>query len=860
MPFPSEKVKQIEGLLALGELEEALNVFAALPGAGSAVQLQARYAAYRKKVIGQTATHESLTVERNQIFESLQEALREPIVAAVVSDAIFISKLPNLPPHFCGREPELQLLNDAWANPASNIVSFVAPGGTGKTTIINEWLDRLPKHDSGSPDRIFAWSFYSQGTSDQRQSSSDLFMQDALRFFGVDTMPAAPHERGVVLARAVRESRSLLLLDGLEPLQYPPGPVGGELKDPALKALLKELAFDNPGLCVVTTRIAVKEIEGRSAAFRRDLQNLDVPTGVVFLKKLEVKGSQKDLETAVAEFKGHALALRLLGNYLSEFLEGDIRRRDRIPHLTDDEQDGGHAKRVMEAYVAWFGADAPEIALLHLLGLFDRPCPAEALNALLADSPIVGLTDALKKLSPEKWRLALNHLSKLGLLEENRLSDAAIDKSLPYLPALRRTESLDAHPLVREHFGARQQAQSPDAWREAHSRLYEYYKNLPEKELPDTLDEMEPLFYAIAHGCRAGKQQEALDEVYWERVSRGKGYLFNQLGAFGSEITVLSYFFERVWDKPSGSMTEETQAVVLSWTGFALRALGRLREAAKPIKASLELAVEKKEWKSAAARACNLSELYLTAGNIMEAVKYGQLSVQYADQSGDSFEMESDRTAHANALHQSGNLEAAAHLFVEAEAMQQKRQPEYRYLYSLQGYQYCNMLLSFGKYEEVLERAKTTLEWTTLQNWLLDIALDKLSLGCAHFAIQQAENTPSPEAEKWLNEAVEGLRKAGAVEFVATGLLARAAWHGYEGRYAEAYQDLQELLEIAESGGMRLYLVDYHIEMARLLSQPHPQPLPRMGGEQDAAWHKAEALRLIGETGYKRRLKEAEAL
>ncbi len=788
---------------------------------------------------------------------------------------LYISRLPEVGEHFTGREDELRLLNQAWSDPDKHIVSLVAPGGVGKTTIVAEWLQQLQARGYSGAQRIFAWSFYSQGTSDQRQSSSDLFMQDALRFFGVDAMPAAPHERGVVLARAVRQSRSLLLLDGLEPLQYPPGPVGGELKDPALKALLKELAFDNPGLCVVTTRIAVKEIEGRSAAVRRDLQNLDLPTGVAFLQKLGVKGSQKDLETAVAEYKGHALALRLLGNYLSEFLEGDIRRRDRIPHLTDDEQDGGHAKRVMEAYVVWFGTNAPEVALLHLLGLFDRPCPAEALDALLAAPDISGLTDILQKLSVEKWRLALNHLSKLGLLAENRLSDDALDKSLHHLPALRRTESLDAHPLVREHFGARLQSKNPEAWREAHTRLYEYYKNLPEKELPDTLDEMEPLFYAIAHGCRAGKHQETLNEVYWKKIKRGdKHFSTAQLGAFGSDLTTLAHFFEQVWDMPSKNMTEAEQAAVLSWAGFRLRALGRLREAAEPMKACQEIIVKQKEWKQAAANASNLSELYLTAGDVAEAVKYGQLAVQYADQSGDGFHKESKRTTHADALHQSGDLEAAARLFAEAEAMQQKRQSGYRYLYSLRGYQYCDVLLDLGKYGEVLERAKEGLKIAEGNNWLFDMALDKLSLGCAHFAKQQAENIPIPKTGKWLNEAVEGLRKAGEQRFVPLGLLARAAWHRSEGRYAETYQDLQEVLEIAESGGMRLYLVDYHIEMARWLQiqpfvstppQPSPSVNPALGpspkGEGNtAAWHKAEALRLIGETGYKRRLKEVEAL
>ena len=85
-------------------------------------------------------------------------------------------------------------------------------------------------------------------------------------------------------------------------------------------------------------------------------------------------------------------------------------------------------------------------------------------------------------------------------------------------------DTLDCHPLLREHFGEQLQASNPKAWREAHSRLYEYYKTHA-KELPDTLEEMAPLFAAVAHGCLAGRHQEALDEVYWRRILRENKYL-----------------------------------------------------------------------------------------------------------------------------------------------------------------------------------------------------------------------------------------------------------------------------------------------------------------------------------------------
>ena len=59
-----------------------------------------------------------------------------------------------------------------------------------------------------------------------------------------------------------------LILDGLEPLQNPPGPQEGRVREPSLQALLRELAAFNRGLCVITTRLPVADItdrEGTSA-------------------------------------------------------------------------------------------------------------------------------------------------------------------------------------------------------------------------------------------------------------------------------------------------------------------------------------------------------------------------------------------------------------------------------------------------------------------------------------------------------------------------------------------------------------------------------------------------------------------
>ena len=94
-----------------------------------------------------------------------------------------------------------------------------------------------------------------------------------------------------------------------------------------------------------------------------------------------------EMQGASHEFGGHCLALTLLGSYLTDAYNGDVRcRRDVSEHLTHDVRQGVHARKVMESYQIWFG-EGPELSLLRMLGLFDRPADEKALLALLKLSP-----------------------------------------------------------------------------------------------------------------------------------------------------------------------------------------------------------------------------------------------------------------------------------------------------------------------------------------------------------------------------------------------------------------------------------------------------------------------------------------
>jgi len=600
---------------------------------------------------------------------------------------------------------------------------------------------------------------------------------------------------------------------------------------PMLFGRERELGREDQGLCILTTRLAVADLaEFEGTTMRRlELENLSPEAGAEYLKALGVEGTPGELEQASRDFGGHALALGMLGDYVKVVCDGDVRKRDTIGPLIEEEHRGGHARRVMRSYARYFEGQ-PEGALLRLMGLFDRPADGPAVEVLKAAPAIKGLTGELVGLPDKRWKLALHHLGEAKLL-------APQDKHEP--------ETLDCHPLVREHFGEEVWSSNPKGWKKAHLRLYDHYKRQG-KDYPDTLGEMAPLFAAVSHGCQAGRHQEVLDEVYWRRIRRRQeSYLLHKLGAFGANLALLANFFELPWRRPVAGLKKSDDGWVLVEAGFSLRALGRLSEAVEPMEAGLKAFVAQGKWRAVARGAGSLSELHLTLGNVTQAIEAARRSVEHADRSGESFERMVFRTALADTLHQAGQVDEAAKLFAEAEAIQKELDPQYPLLYSLRGYLYCDLLLAQGKQGEVLSRATQTLEWVTEEHWLLDIALDNLSLGVA-------SAPESAEAAAQLDEAVEGLRKAGHEDYLPRGLLARAALRRQRGDFAAAQHDLAEAFALATRCGMRLHLTDYHLEQARLFAAQDDC--------DNAHKHLAAARDLIAATGYHRRDPEVQEL
>lgn len=759
-----------------------------------------------------------------------------------------------------GREKELAALDAAWAKGTLNIYTLVAWGGAGKTSLVFHWVQtRFAAKDWPDIKRYFDWSFYSQGTGETRQTSADLFIAKALEFFGdPDPTKGSAYERGERLAGLIRQHRTLLILDGIEPLQYPPNdPQAGRLKDQALDALLRELAADNPGLVVITTREHLTDIDKLANTEEKKLDKLSKEAAVDLLQHLNIVGTDEELHAAWKDAGGHALTISLLGHFIADAYEDRHIRHYREVNFVaaDQERQGRSAFKVMIAYECWLksgGSDRQrELAVLRLTGLFDRPMAKGCLQALREEPAIPGLTDVLVTLTEQQWNIAVTRLSKVDLLSVS-------------------ADAIDAHPLIREYFAAQLKGEQPAAFQAAHSRLFDYLcANTPHR--PDGLDGLAPLYEAVTHGCLAGRHQEACDEVYVDRILRGTGhgghYSSFILGAIGADLAAVAAFFDEPWRKVSPNLTAADQAWLLNEAAYSLRALGRLSEALQPMRATLELNVASGRWKNAAAAASNMSELKLTLGRLPDAVTDARQSIRHADQSGDAFQRMTKRVTAATALHQSGQRADAGTLFAEAERMQQEWQPSFDLLYSLQGFRYCDWLLAPAEQAswqhwldqplsnsksqisdglaEVERRATTTLSWMTIEPNapLLTIALDHLTLARVGL-IRAILTNPLPQPTLDLPHvatAVNGLRAAGHVQYLSDGLLTASLYHFVRGEHALALKHLAEAQQIAERGPMPLFLADTRLTRARLFR------------DRDEL---AKAAKLIRTHGYGRRYQE----
>ncbi len=787
------------------------------------------------------------------------------------------------PAQLIDREGEIRRLKHAWQRvcgaktPRRHVLTFVALGGEGKTSIVAKWVAELAHHGWRGCDAVFAWSFHSQGIREQVSTSVDLFLKEALTVLGdyrdraLAASSAGSLEKGQRLAEIVGGQCSLLILDGLEPLQRAPtADAPGQLKDMGITALLKKLASTSKGLCVVTTRYSLPDLRTfwQTTAPEVQLGRLSRQAGVDLLQRLGVKGSNlqnipssdgkeklSEYEKLVEEVKGHALTLALLGTYLRDAHGGDIRRRGLVGlEEANAEEEGGHAFRVIEAYERALAGEGDRgqraLALLRLLGLFDRPATADCLAALLQAPAIAGLTEPLAGVTHVHLNVALARLEQARLLAVNRDGAGGL-------------VSLDAHALVREYFAQQLRTWQPAAWRMAHERLYEHLRTATRDKAAPVLDDLEPLYQAVAHGCRAGLFRDALEKVFVPRIRRDgpyaieggpeepKHYSIYIRGAFSSDLSALFGFVSGHRVRAEAGLPAAAQAYVLNEIGSCLRAAGRLAEAPPYIEEALRLR-EEMGHSHRASSARDLAAACIALGRLGDAVTHARRATELADVSLTRFERYGNHCWLGRALHLTGNLEEAGRQFREA------KQRAGGTLVGLQAAFFADLLIDRGLTEEaiVVARNGATTKYPR-DNALCQAMVAEAQLR-KHFGRtwptcpSSADKGLLQEVATQIEDAVRGLRTASRLDEVPIALLLRARLLYLQENPEGAKSDLADAWDISERGPMWLHMADVHLHRARLFFREKPYP---WGSAEDDL---AAAKRLVEQCGYHRRDEELD--
>ena len=763
------------------------------------------------------------------------------------------------PKRLVGRDKELADLDAAWNEPdRKNIVTLFAWGGIGKTSLVARWASiQLEKSDKNGIQRYFEWSFYNQGTRREgagpgasHAASGHPFLQEALKFFGDPALAArnvGAWQKGERLAELIAHHRTLLILDGLEPLQDK----DGELWDDGLRALVRNLAANNPGLCLITTRQHLPELaQWQSATPEWKLARLTEEAGADLLTELGVRGPDLEKHELTTRVRGHALTLTLLGRYLNRFHNGEIRRVDCVDfQKVSEEEQGGHASRVIAAYERWFKENNchAELAILRMLGVFDRPAAPDCIGKL-RNPPVVGLTDIIATLSETEWEDATSRLVELDLVEKLPLEPSDIHRVNS-----EGQYSLDAHPLVRGYFASSLQMNERGSWEAAHERLRAFFLNaLPKGQLPESRSEMVCLYRALEHGCCAGKFEESLENIYKQRIQDGDvRRSTEQFGLVSMDLAALERFFEDRWVKPVRNLGLDSQAYVLHMAGFQLWHLGRLEDARKALTEAIDVWISRGDLHWAARSARRLSEVLLFLGKLDKSKEMAERAREWikAEELNYLHVLVMGALAHVHfQTERNEDRQQAKEFFAESEQMLEKlgrdKVGEVKHHLPYQ-YWHSELLLDAGLIEHVEERLSHLFVPSpeTTQNQLIQ-GLKLLFQGMVSFSKWNPYSRSVPhDLVDLSNQGVGALRASAQLPHIVRGYLFRSKVRYFDGNPDGARSDLSEAQEIAERGPMRLCMADIHLYRARLF--------------RDKA-ELEKARELITQCGYRRREQELE--
>ena len=694
---------------------------------------------------------------------------------------------------FVGRKEYLKTITKWYKSPKVRIGGLIGWGGVGKSALVRKWYDELGANEI-QPDGIFWWGFY-------RNAYLEQFLNALLRYVSGGQIELerikSTWEKMEWIKEYIHQGTYLIVLDGLEEMQK--GEVSGEKYGMMIHRELTEFfhylvdAKKSEGLCLITTRYELKDInQWHTNGFEREkISDLSDNDSVEMLKVRKIQGNDKDLKEVAKRYKKHPLSLTSTAGYLNRYYDGEIKQAPDVEFVLGDEERfkdvnkllGKYAERMSEAerrFLNIFSLFRQEVTERDFYGVFRKRIESAMFNYAIVEMNELDFRDMINGLVD--WRLI------------------SYDK-------MKKTYT--AHPLIKSYFESDFEERNKKL---CHQRIYAYFgENAPEEA--DTLEEMQPLFEQVYHGCAAGLYDEVLDDVYWEKIHRGKEYFITQkIGAWETNLSLVRNFF------PEGDLSlmplvtkKSAQSWLLNEAGLALKNIGKPEEAEEPIKRHNEIKKELKDWVNASGGYQNLADLQFRTGELESGLESAERAVDLAEKAKSDGDIVFSKAYLGWILYLLGKTKEAEKGFREADELNIKIDPDGERLYSQRGVQYADFLMSMERIDEAFELTRRNLEISiNISKNPNDISRCKRCLG----AIER-EKGNYKEAQNHLKKALEIGRKVGYPAIEIEALLESGRLGLDMGRYADAISNGDQALKICGRTGFRFYEPGGEIVLAK---------------------------------------------
>ncbi|MEO5331571.1 MAG: hypothetical protein H7839_06065 [Magnetococcus sp. YQC-5] len=716
-----------------------------------------------------------------------------------------LARVPGRIECLFGRKGQLEAL-DREVDSGKRQIAWIGPGGMGKSSLVRWWLGRRKWR---AKYRLFAHSFYSQGSRNQGISSR-LLLEEWLGEYGVETSTdQKDFTLGAEFASKLAGEPTILILDGLEPIQLGGADeaLRGNLIDPGIQGLLTTLA-DHPGdnICLITSRESLTDPDIRESPVFAELSlpPLTNEGARELLRHQGISGDDIELDQISRSCSHHAFALTLAAAFIYTFA---MRKAGRfLASQWSLDADREPAQNIL----AWFDGALAQTneklmrELLRILGLFDRPFGWDALMALRDGYGMDGLNNRLKEAGAHEIvsavaRLRQWHLMHVDLTEEE--------------------PDIDAHPIVREFFGERLKQENLDAYRSAHQRLWSHFIDIS-VPTPYSIRDMGTFIHAIAHGCKGRDPATVYFETYHRRMTNNRrSHLRQQLGAYTSLLSVLSNFFPNGFLAPMECfpIPPFSRGMLCSDVSLLLANLGRLSEAIRMKEAAIEFYKGEKKVGDMVIARCELVCYKVDQGSdLFGTHKLSTDTLRLSREVPEMGSLPTKMDCVLNALwglaylqYTTGVIKESLDIFHLSEQMHFEHTKE-TVLISKAGFNYCRLLLDTARTDDDLEmvaqRAMTMNAVAQENRWA-----DELALGYSIMGQAYARKGEFPVSKAFMERAVRCAEESKVDEIRPHVHLAFArVWHG-AGYHELALKELHKAFRLARRMAMRPLVADCHL-------------------------------------------------